>query len=83
MQASVAIVWNDNIPFVERLKAAFLSIKLGANGNLREKLVKIIIQEPNGVVTYKSELSSYLRANEKSITPHFRETIGQIDKKIH
>jgi len=85
LQASIAIVWNDSIPFIERLRAAFLSFKLGANGNLRNKLVKIIIAEPNGVTTFRSEVNTYIRDHEKNkkiLIPHFYQTIEWIDKQI-
>jgi len=85
LQASIAIVWNDNIPFIERLRAAFLSFKLGANGNLRDKLIKIIIEEPNGVTTFRSEVNSYIREHEKNkklLIPHFYKTIEWLEKQI-
>lgn len=83
MQAALAIVWNDSIPFVERTKAAFLAWKLGANGNLRKKYLSIVMVEPNGKVTFESELSAYMRANEKNLTPHFRQAIKWLEKQIH
>jgi hypothetical protein len=83
LQASVAIVWNDDVPFVEKTKAAFLSIKLGANGNLRGKFIQMILKEPNGIKTFRSLLSTYKRESEHNISKHFTETIDWIEKQLH
>jgi len=81
LQSGTAVVWTPGVPFLELLKAAVLNIKLGANGNLRTKLVEAIIKEPNGIVTWKSFLSTYVREHGP-MSKHFNETIEWVEKRI-
>jgi hypothetical protein len=81
VQSGVSVVWTPGVPFIELVKAAFLNIKLGANGNLREKLLKAIMKEPNGRTIYQSILSAYVREHE-NVGSHFNETVKWIEKRI-
>ena len=81
MQSGVAVVWTSGVPFIELIKAALLNIKLGANGNLQEKLVEAIMKEPNGKTTYKSVLSAY-KLEHGPMSNHFNDTISWIGKRI-
>jgi len=82
LKSGVAVVWGQGVPFVELVEAALMNIMLGANGNMREKLVGAIMKEPNGRVIYQSVLNSFIRKHEKNINSHFKETIAWIEKRI-
>jgi len=82
LKSGVAVVWGQGVPFVELVEAALLNILLGANGNMREKLVVAIMKEPNGRIIYQSILNSFIRKHEKQINSHFKETIAWIEKRI-
>ena len=82
IQSGVAVVWaTAGVPMIELFRAALLNIKLGANGNLREELVKVIIKN-NGISVWKSVLSAYKRENGNVMSEHFNETIDWIEKRI-
>jgi len=82
IQSGVAVVWaTAGVPMVELFRAALLNIKLGANGNLREELVKVIMKN-NGISVWKSVLSAYKRENGNKMSDHFNETIEWIEKRI-
>ena len=74
-------MWTPGVPFLEMLKAALLNIRLGANGNLTNKLLEAILKEPNGITTWKSFISAYVREHSP-MSSHFIETIDWIEKRI-
>jgi len=83
LQSGIAVIWaTDGVPLVESFRAGLLNIKLGANGNLKEKLVEIIIKNPNGRTVWKSVLSAYKREHCGAMGDHFNETIEWIEKRI-
>lgn len=82
LQSGIAVVWTPGVPIIELFKAALLNIKLGANGNLREKLVEIIVKNPNGITIWKSVLSAYRKEHGNKMGDHFNETIEWIEKRI-
>jgi len=83
LSSGVAVVWaTAGVPIVELFRAALLNIKLGANGNLREELVKVIIKNPNGITVWKSVLSAYKREHGGKMSDHFNETVAWIEKRI-
>ena len=82
IQSGVGVVWTDGVPFIEIVNAALLNIKLGKNGNLQEKLVEVIMKEPNGVKTYKSMLSAFKSEHGPKMSDHFNNTIDWIEKSI-
>jgi len=83
LSSGVAVVWaTAGVPMVELFRAALLNIKLGANGNLREELVKVIIKNPSGITVWKSVLSAYKREHGGKMSAHFNETVEWIEKRI-
>jgi len=81
LQSGIAVVWTPGVPIIELFRAALLNIKLGANGNLREKLLEAIMNSPNGRTVWKSVLSAY-RKEHGEMSKHFNETIEWIEKRI-
>jgi hypothetical protein len=83
LQSGIAVIWSaSNVPMVELFRAALLNIKLGANGNLREKLVGSIMSNPNGKTVWKSVLNAYRKEHGGVMNQHFNETIEWIEKRI-
>jgi hypothetical protein len=82
LQSGVALLCSQDAPFVSLVKGALLNIKLGANGNVREKLVQAIIKEPNGRELYQSILSDYMMQYGKTVGEHFIKTIDWIEKRL-
>jgi predicted Holliday junction resolvase-like endonuclease len=85
LQSGIAVVWSSESPFIELVRAALLNIRLGANGNLRNKLLQSIMKEPNGRKIYQSVLSAYInerKERKENIDDHFYKTIEWIEKRI-
>lgn len=81
LQSGIAVIWTDKAPLLELFKASLLSIRLGANGNIKEKLLEVIIKNPNGKTLWKSVLSAYKR-DHGDMGEHFKETINWIEKRL-
>jgi len=84
IQAGISVVWSDvGAPFVEVIRAALLNIKLGANGNLRDRLAEVIKGlGKDGVSIYKSLLNEFIKNSDGKLSEHFYETINWIDKEL-
>jgi len=82
IKAGIAVVWTQGVPLIELFEAAISNIRMGANGNLKEKLVEAIIHAPDGVSIWKSVLGNYLREHGHNVSEHFSNTIEWIEKRI-
>jgi len=82
IKAGIAVVWTDGVPLIEFYEAGISNIKLGANGNLKEKLVEAIMHAPDGRAIWKSILSNYMREHGHNVSDHFSNTIDWIEKRI-
>lgn len=82
LKSGTALLGGQGIPFVELVEASLLNIMLGANGNVREKLHKAIMNEPNGRIVYQSILSAFMRKHGKNTGDHFNKTIEWIEKRV-
>jgi len=82
IKSGIAVVWTQGVPLVELFEAAISNIRLGANGNLKEKLVEAIMHAENGKTIWKSVLGNYLREHGHKTSEHFSNTIDWIEKRI-
>jgi len=82
IKSGIAVVWTQGVPLVELFEAAISNIRLGANGNLKEKLFEAIMHAENGKTIWKSVLGNYLREHGHEVSEHFSNTIDWIEKRI-
>jgi hypothetical protein len=84
IQAGVSVVWSGaKAPFVEIIRAALLNIYLGENGNLRKRLVSVIMEEgKSGVSLYNSILNEFIKEKNNNLSPHFNKTIKWVEDQI-
>jgi len=82
IKAGIAVVWTEGVPLIELYNAAISNIRLGANGNLKEKLAEAIIHAPDGRAIWKSVLGSYLMEHKHNVSEYFINTIDWIEKRI-
>jgi len=82
IKSGIAVVWTQGVPLVELFEAAISNIKLGANGNLKEKLLAAIIHAQDGRSIWKSVLGNYLREHGHNVSERFSNTIDWIEKRI-
>jgi len=84
IKAGISVVWSDvGAPFVEVIRSGLMNANLGANGNLRPRMVEVIIGfGEKGISVYRSLLNEFVKDNKEKITPEFWETINWIEKQI-
>jgi isopentenyl diphosphate isomerase/L-lactate dehydrogenase-like FMN-dependent dehydrogenase len=83
VQASVAVAWGEKAPFVEVIKAMLLAIKLETNGNMRTRLVEVIMGMENGKSLFESILNAYKKDNpEVRENKYFNDTIEWVYARI-
>ncbi|MDR2731411.1 MAG: hypothetical protein LBB81_11015 [Treponema sp.] len=83
IQAGVSVVWGNKAPFVEVIKAGLLNIKLGENGNLKERMIEVIMGLDNGVEIYRSLVNEFIKANkEVNTNDFFKETMEWINRRL-
>jgi len=82
IKAGIAVVWTDGVPLIELYNSAISNIRLGANGNLKEKLIAAIMHAPDGRAIWKSVLGAYMREHGQKVSQHFLDTIDWIEKRI-
>jgi len=85
IQAGNSVVWSDTgVPFVEVIKAGLLNINLGANGNLKKRMVEVILGfGKEGIPNYRSLLNEFVKNSEVKISEHFNETVNWIDAELN
>jgi len=85
IQAGNSVVWSDTgVPYVEVIKAGLLNINLGANGNLKKRMVEVIKGfGKEGAPIYRSLLNEFVKNSEVKISEHFNETINWIDAELN
>jgi len=82
IKSGIAVVWTQGVPLIELYQSGLSNIRLGANGNLKEKLVEAIVHAPDGRAIWKSVLSNYMREHGHNVSKHFTDTIDWIEKRI-
>lgn len=84
IQAGNSVVWSDKgAPFVEVIKAGLLNIKLGANGNLKHRMVEVIVGfGKEGIPIYRSILNEFIKNSKGTLSAQFYETIEWIDQRL-
>jgi len=84
VMAANSNVWSDTgVPFVEVIRAGLLNANLGANGNLRPRMVEVIKGfGKEGISVYRSLLNEFIKNNEGKLSSYFYETTAWIEKEL-
>ena len=79
----ISVIYGSNIPIGYKLDAALSYFKLHGNGNVREHVVKLILQEPNGRQHWSTALNADIQENGVSEDKFFKDTICWIEAKVN
>lgn len=87
IKAGNSVVWSDvGAPFVEVVRAGLSNASLGANGNLRDRMVEVIMGiGDNGMQIYYSLLNEFIENAGKeqvALSKEFYETIKYIEDRL-
>jgi hypothetical protein len=83
VQSSVAVAWGEKAPFVEVIRAILMGVKLGTNGNMRERLIEVIMGMKDGKSLFESVLNIYRKDNpDTAQNKYFNDTIDWVYRRL-
>lgn len=81
IQTSIGILWGDKAPFIEVVRAGLLALRAGANGNIRERLLEVIIgYGDKGRELYNTLCNEFVK--KEGMTLELKEGLEWLDKRL-
>jgi len=82
LQACSANIYSPHTPALDALNSAIIYFKAHGNGNGREQVVKILMNNKENCKLWKSVINEDIRKNGICEDKYFQDTINWIEKEI-
>jgi hypothetical protein len=79
---NMGVVYAQRMPIMYKLDAAIVYFMLHGNGNVKEEVVRLLKEEPNGLQHWRTALNNHMKKYGPSNDRYFVDTIGYIDHKV-
>ena len=81
MRSCIALIYTSRVPIGYKLSAAIDYFVLEGNGNVRDRTIELIRNEPNGIQHWRTALHQYTQQHGTVDNAYFNKTINYIEQE--